>query len=134
MKGVLGFVVSLTLIVFLSPLFLITALLIKLTSRGPVFFLQNRLGLNKRRFRIFKFRTMVPDAEKKMKEIEHLNEVSGPVFKIKNDPRITAIGKFLRKTSIDELPQLFNVLSGDMSVVGPRPLPMRASQAFKECV
>jgi exopolysaccharide biosynthesis polyprenyl glycosylphosphotransferase len=132
MKRVLDFIVSLTLIVFLSPLFLITALLIKLTSRGPVFFLQNRLGLNKRRFRIFKFRTMVPDAEKKMKEIEHLNEVSGPVFKIKNDPRITAIGKFLRKTSIDELPQLFNVLSGDMSLVGPRPLPVRDYEGFNE--
>ena len=132
MKRVLDFVVSLTLIVFLSPLFLITALLIKLMSRGPVFFLQNRLGLNKRRFRIFKFRTMVPDAEKKMKEIEHLNEVSGPVFKIKDDPRITAIGKFLRKTSIDELPQLFNVLSGDMSLVGPRPLPVRDYEGFNE--
>src|SRR5258708_35251699 len=132
MKGVLGFVVSLTLIVFLSPLFLITALLIKLTSRGPVFFLLNRLGLSKRRFRIFKFRTMAPDAEKKMKEIEHLNEVSGPVFKIKNDPRITAIGRFLRKTSIDELPQLFNVLSCAITMGRPRPLPFRYYEGSTE--
>lgn len=131
-KRIFDFVVSLTLIVFLSPVFLVAALLIKLTSRGPIFFAQNRLGLNKRRFKIFKFRTMVPDAEKKMKEIEHLNEVSGPVFKIKNDPRITGVGKFLRKTSIDELPQLFNVLTGDMSLVGPRPLPVRDYEGFSE--
>ena len=131
-KRAFDFMVSLTLIVLLSPVFLIAAVLIKLTSRGPVFFAQNRLGLNKRRFKIFKFRTMVPDAEKKMKEIEHLNEVSGPVFKIKNDPRITGVGKFLRKTSIDELPQLFNVLSGDMSLVGPRPLPVRDYEGFSE--
>ena len=131
-KRLFDFVVSLTLIVMLSPVFLVAAIAIKLTSRGPVFFAQNRLGLNKRRFKIFKFRTMVPDAEKKMKEIEHLNEVSGPVFKIKNDPRITGVGKFLRKTSIDELPQLFNVLTGDMSLVGPRPLPVRDYEGFSE--
>ncbi len=131
-KRILDFMVSLVLIVLFSPVFLITAMLIKLTSRGSVFFVQNRLGLNKRRFKIYKFRTMVPDAEKKMKEVEHLNEVSGPVFKIKNDPRITGVGKFLRKTSIDELPQLFNVLKGDMSLVGPRPLPVRDYEGFSE--
>jgi lipopolysaccharide/colanic/teichoic acid biosynthesis glycosyltransferase len=116
----------------LLPVFLLTAVLIKLTSPGPVFFVQKRLGLNKRHFGIYKFRTMVVDAEKRMKEIEHLNEVTGPVFKIKNDPRITPIGRFLRKTSIDELPQLFNVLKGDMSLVGPRPLPLRDYEGFNE--
>jgi exopolysaccharide biosynthesis polyprenyl glycosylphosphotransferase len=131
-KRMIDFTVSLVLIVLFSPVFLLTALLIKLTSHGPVLFAQNRLGVNKRRFKIFKFRTMVPDAEKKMKDVEHLNEVSGPVFKIKNDPRITPIGKFLRKTSIDELPQLFNVLTGDMSLVGPRPLPVRDYEGFSE--
>ncbi len=120
------------LLLFLSPVLLLAALLIKLTSPGPVMFVQQRLGLNKRHFGIFKFRTMVVDAEKKMKEIEHLNEVSGPVFKIKNDPRITPIGKFLRKTSIDELPQLMNVLKGDMSLVGPRPLPIRDYEGFSQ--
>jgi exopolysaccharide biosynthesis polyprenyl glycosylphosphotransferase len=131
-KWVLDFSISLFLIVFFSPLFLITALLIKLTSPGPVFFLQERLGLNKRRFEIYKFRTMAADAESRMKEIEHLNEVSGPVFKIKNDPRMTTIGKFLRSTSIDELPQLFNVLKGDMSLVGPRPMAVRDYEGFNE--
>lgn len=123
---------SLILIVFLSPLLLLTALLIKLTSRGPAVFVQKRLGLNKRHFGIYKFRTMVMDAEKRIKEVEHLNEVKGPVFKIKNDPRITPLGRILRKTSIDELPQLFNVLKGDMSLVGPRPLPIRDYEGFNE--
>ena len=131
-KRAIDIAVSLTMSLLLLPVFLITALLIKLTSPGPVFFVQKRLGLNKRHFGIYKFRTMVVDAEKRMKEIEHLNEVSGPVFKIKNDPRITPLGKFLRKTSIDELPQLFNVLMGDMSLVGPRPLPLRDYEGFSE--
>jgi len=131
-KRILDFSISLTLIVLLAPLFLVTALLIKLTSEGPVFFAQKRLGLNKRRFSMYKFRTMVADAEQKLQEIEHLNEVSGPVFKIKNDPRITRTGKWLRRTSIDELPQLFNVLKGDMSLVGPRPLPVRDYEGFNQ--
>lgn len=131
-KRTVDIVVSASMSIMLLPVFLLTALLIKITSPGPVFFVQKRLGLNKRHFGIYKFRTMVVDAEKKMKEIEHLNEVSGPVFKIKNDPRITPIGKFLRKTSIDELPQLFNVLKGDMSLVGPRPLPLRDYEGFSE--
>lgn len=131
-KRVIDIVGSAVLLLFLSPVLLLAALLIKLTSPGPVMFVQQRLGLNKRHFGIFKFRTMVVDAEKKMKEIEHLNEVSGPVFKIKNDPRITPIGKFLRKTSIDELPQLMNVFKGDMSLVGPRPLPIRDYEGFSE--
>ena len=90
------------------------------------------MGLNKRRFRLYKFRTMIRDAEKKLSELEHLNEVSGPVFKIKDDPRLTPIGKFLRKTSIDELPQLFNVVKGDMSLVGPRALPVRDCDGFDQ--
>ena len=106
-------------LLLLSPMLFLVALLIMLTSPGPIFFMQERVGLSKRRFRIFKFRTMVVDAEKRMKEIEHMNEATGPVFKIKDDPRITAIGKFLRKTSVDELPQLINVFLGDMSLVGP---------------
>jgi exopolysaccharide biosynthesis polyprenyl glycosylphosphotransferase len=131
-KRLVDIVVSTAMTLLLLPVFLLTALLIRLTSSGPVFFVQKRLGLNKRHFGIYKFRTMVVDAEKRIKEVEHLNEVSGPVFKIKNDPRITPIGKFLRKTSIDELPQLFNVLKGDMSLVGPRPLPLRDYEGFSE--
>jgi lipopolysaccharide/colanic/teichoic acid biosynthesis glycosyltransferase len=111
-------------------LFLVAALLIKRSSPGPVFFVQERVGLNKRRFRLYKFRTMVADAEEKLAELEGLNELSGPVFKIKNDPRITPIGRFLRKASVDELPQLFNVLIGDMSLVGPRALPVRDYNGF----
>jgi len=132
MKRTLDFFISLILIIILSPLFIITALLIKLTSPGPVFFIQERMGLNKRRIRIYKFRTMVVNAEQKLSEFEHLNEVSGPVFKIKDDPRITRVGSFLRKTSIDELPQLLNVLKGDMSLVGPRPLPVRDYKGFDQ--
>jgi exopolysaccharide biosynthesis polyprenyl glycosylphosphotransferase len=131
-KRVLDFTVSLLAITFLVPVFLLTALLIKLSSPGPVFFIQERVGLNKRRFRLYKFRTMVADAERRLREIEHLNEARGPVFKMRNDPRLTRLGKFLRKSSIDELPQLFNVLRGDMSLVGPRPLPVRDYQGFDQ--
>jgi lipopolysaccharide/colanic/teichoic acid biosynthesis glycosyltransferase len=108
------------------------ALLIKLTSAGPVFFAQKRVGLNKREFWMYKFRTMVPNAEKIQEQLLRLNEMEGPVFKIKNDPRITSIGRVLRKTSIDELPQLFNVLIGDMSLVGPRAMSVRDYQFFNE--
>jgi len=100
------------------------------TSNYTVFFVQERVGLNKRRFRVYKFRTMVKDAEQKQAELEDLNEVMGAAFKITNDPRITPVGSFLRKTSIDELPQLINVLKGDMSLVGPRPLPVRDYNGF----
>jgi exopolysaccharide biosynthesis polyprenyl glycosylphosphotransferase len=131
-KRTLDFLLSLALLVALAPVLLVTAVLITLTSPGPVFFVQKRVGLNKRIFVIYKFRTMVLDAEQKLQELEHLNEVSGPVFKIKNDPRLTPIGKFLRKTSMDELPQLFNVLSGDMSLVGPRPLQLRDYELFTD--
>jgi len=105
----------------LSPLFLFVTLLIKLTSSGPIFFKQKRIGLNGREFVLYKFRTMYKDAEKQQKMLEALNEMDGPVFKIRKDPRITPVGKFLRKFSIDELPQLFNVFIGHMSLIGPRP-------------
>jgi exopolysaccharide biosynthesis polyprenyl glycosylphosphotransferase len=119
-------------LLLLSPLLACAALAIRLTSAGPILFRQERIGLNKRRFHILKFRTMVPDAERLLAGIEKQNEMSGPVFKIRNDPRITPIGKLLRKSSIDELPQLFNVLVGDMSLVGPRPLPIRDYDGFNE--
>jgi exopolysaccharide biosynthesis polyprenyl glycosylphosphotransferase len=131
-KRLLDFTLSISVLLLLSPLFLLVALLIKVTSPGPVFFVQERVGLNKRRFQLYKFRTMVPDAEKMQAGLEHLNEVSGPVFKIKDDPRITKIGRILRNTSMDELPQLFNVLRGDMSLVGPRPLPVRDYDGFSD--
>jgi exopolysaccharide biosynthesis polyprenyl glycosylphosphotransferase len=105
----------------LLPLFAVLAVLIKLTSTGPIFFRQERVGLNGRKFMLYKFRTMVPDAEKLKASLLVANEVDGPVFKIENDPRLTKIGKILRKTSLDELPQLINVLRGEMSLVGPRP-------------
>ena len=131
-KRGIDIVLSLILLSLLSPLLTMIALLIKLTSPGPVFFIQERIGLNKRKFRVYKFRTMVPDAAKEMPRLEQFNEASGPVFKIKNDPRITWIGKYLRKSSIDELPQLLSVLKGDMSLVGPRPLPVRDYEGFDE--
>lgn len=111
------------------PIMLITALLIKLESRGPVFFKQVRSGLNGRPFNLYKFRTMCSDAEKKKERLLEQNEMSGPVFKIKEDPRVTRVGRILRKYSIDELPQFFNILRGEMSLVGPRPpLPKEVSQ------
>ncbi len=131
-KRVLDILISLICIVCLAPLFVICAVLIKLTSRGPIFFVQNRVGFNKRPISVYKFRTMVADAEEKIGEVEHLNEVSGPVFKIKNDPRVTRLGKYLRKSSIDELPQLFNVLKGDMSLVGPRAMAVRDFAGFDQ--
>jgi len=124
-KRVIDFVGSAILLVLFLPVFLLVAIAIKLDSAGPVFFVQERMGYNKRRFRMIKFRTMTVDAEARMKEIEHLNEKDGPVFKIREDPRMTRVGRVLRKLSIDEFPQLINVFFGDMSLVGPRPLPMR---------
>jgi exopolysaccharide biosynthesis polyprenyl glycosylphosphotransferase len=131
-KRVLDIAGSLVLLSLLLPLLVVVAILIKITSEGPVWFRQERVGLNKRRFLIYKFRTMVPEAERIMAGLEKLNEASGPVFKIKKDPRITPIGKWLRRASIDELPQLLNVLKGDMSLVGPRPLPVRDYEGFDE--
>ena len=131
-KRAFDIVVSCLLLVSLAPLLAIVALIIKCTSEGPVFFLQERIGLNKRRFHICKFRTMIVDAEKMLPEVEKLNEVSGPVFKIKNDPRHYADRKVPAARSIDELPQLLNVLKGDMSLVGPRPLPVRDYEGFEQ--
>ncbi len=131
-KRTLDIAISSTLLLMLAPLLIAVAVAIKLTSPGPVLFLQERVGVNKRRFKIFKFRTMVLDAELLMSSLERKNEVSGPVFKIWNDPRVTSIGRFLRRSSIDELPQLINVLRGDMSLVGPRPLPLRDYEGFSE--
>ncbi len=131
-KRVLDFTVSCITLGLLSPFLLLIALLLKATSPGPVLFVQKRVGQRKRPFNLYKFRTMVVDAEKRMHEIEHLNEVSGPVFKMNNDPRVTRIGRLLRKTSIDELPQLLNVVKGEMSLVGPRPLPFRDYKGFNE--
>ncbi len=113
--------ISSVMLILLSPLLLVIAGLIKMTSPGPVLFKQTRVGLNGRKFTLNKFRSMAQDAELKKKELLHLNEMAGPVFKIKNDPRLTPIGRFLRKTSLDELPQVINVFKGDMSVIGPRP-------------
>jgi exopolysaccharide biosynthesis polyprenyl glycosylphosphotransferase len=115
-----------------APLMLLIALAIKLSSEGPVFFLQERFGQNKRRFRMYKFRTMVAGAETMQASLEPLNESGGPVFKIRNDPRVTPLGRLLRRTSLDELPQLVNVLRGEMSLVGPRPLPTRDVLRFQE--
>jgi len=120
-KRAADFVLALLGLTVLSPLFLLIAILIKLTSRGPVIFRQTRVGLGGRRFTCYKFRSMCPDAEARKGELMHLNEVSGPVFKIRDDPRVTPLGRILRKTSLDELPQLVNVLRGEMSIVGPRP-------------
>jgi exopolysaccharide biosynthesis polyprenyl glycosylphosphotransferase len=112
-------------LVLLSPLFLLCAIAIRLDSPGPVFFYQERVGRNRHRFRVLKFRTMVTDAEAQQAALEPLNEARGPVFKIEHDPRVTRVGHWLRRTSLDELPQLVNVLRGEMSLVGPRPLPVR---------
>jgi exopolysaccharide biosynthesis polyprenyl glycosylphosphotransferase len=121
LKRAFDFVMALVALVVLSPLLLILAVLVKLTSRGPILFSQTRCGLGGRRFTLYKFRSMRADADLLREELEALNEVDGPVFKIKNDPRCTPVGRFMRKFSLDELPQLVNILKGDMSFVGPRP-------------
>jgi exopolysaccharide biosynthesis polyprenyl glycosylphosphotransferase len=131
-KRTLDVAMSSLMLVLLSPILIAAAIAIKLTSPGPVFFLQDRIGLNKRKFKIYKLRTMVHGAEKLQAALEQKNEATGPVFKIKDDPRITPLGRFLRRSSIDELPQLINVLKGDMSLVGPRPLPVRDYAGFNE--
>jgi exopolysaccharide biosynthesis polyprenyl glycosylphosphotransferase len=131
-KRALDCVLSGLLVVLFAPLILVVAVLIKFTSPGPVFFRQTRVGLNKRQFRICKFRTMIANAEQIQDELLPLNEMTGPVFKIKKDPRVTTLGSVLRRTSIDELPQLLNVLNGDMSLVGPRAMSLRDYQLFDQ--
>lgn len=128
-KRLIDIVASLIGLVLLSPLLLIVSIAIKVESKGPVIFKQKRVGLNGKLFDIYKFRSMVENAEELKKKLEDKNEMSGPMFKIADDPRITKVGKFIRKTSIDELPQLVNVLKGEMSLVGPRPsLPREVEQ------
>jgi exopolysaccharide biosynthesis polyprenyl glycosylphosphotransferase len=131
-KRALDVVGALFGLVLCAPLFVVVAILIKCTSEGPVLFRQERYGLGRRTFRIYKFRTMVMNAEAEQGSLEHMNENSGPVFKIFQDPRITKVGAILRRTSIDELPQLINVLKGEMSLVGPRPLNLRDVGRFSE--
>lgn len=135
-KRFLDIVISLTALILLSPLFLAIALLIKMTSRGPVFFTQIRCGHHGKPFKIYKFRSMVVNAEEILRKMMDFDKLNEPVFKLKNDPRVTSIGKILRKTSLDELPQLLNVLKGDLSLVGPRPeeiaLVKRYNSFFRE--
>jgi exopolysaccharide biosynthesis polyprenyl glycosylphosphotransferase len=131
-KRTVDCLLSCALFIILGPLLLAVAVLIRLTSPGPVLFRQTRVGLNKRQFSIYKFRTMVANAEQLQSQLLAMNEMTGPVFKIAKDPRVTPLGRILRKTSIDELPQLFNVLKGDMSLVGPRAMSFRDYQLFDQ--
>lgn len=128
MKAVLDRSVALITLLVTLPLLIVIGFLVKITSPGPILFVQQRTGLNGRRFRMYKFRTMTIDAQQRKAELHHKNEMEGPVFKIKNDPRVTRIGSWLRKYSLDELPQFMNVLKGDMSLVGPRPLPCEEAE------
>lgn len=131
-KHALDFTGALIGLVLVAPVLAVTALIIKLTSPGPVLFHQFRSGLNGSPFTIYKFRTMVTNAEQLKHELEAMNEMRGPVFKVTKDPRITPVGKWLRRFSVDELPQLFNVLRGEMSLVGPRPLPVDEVRRFND--
>ena len=131
-KRLIDVVCSFLGVLVLSPLFIIIAIIIKTTSKGPAFFSQKRVGKNGKEFDMYKFRSMVVNAEELKEKLAAQNEMSGPMFKMKDDPRVTKVGKFIRKTSIDELPQLWNVLKGDMSLVGPRPsLPKEVAQFEK---
>ena len=129
-KRVIDIVLAAIGLLVFSPIMLIVVIAIKLEDfKGPVLFSQERVGQLGKIFKMYKFRSMYVDAEQRLQELQHLNEQTGPVFKIKDDPRITKVGKFIRKTSLDELPQLVNVLRGDMSIVGPRPaLPREVKQ------
>nr|WP_207651353.1 sugar transferase [Clostridium felsineum] len=120
-KRIIDIIGSAIGIVILSPVMLVVIIAIKMDSKGSIIFSQKRVGQNGRTFNMYKFRSMVENAEKLLAELKDKNEVSGPMFKMSDDPRITKIGRFIRKTSLDELPQLFNVLRGEMSLVGPRP-------------
>jgi exopolysaccharide biosynthesis polyprenyl glycosylphosphotransferase len=132
-KQILDIVGASVLLVVTTPVFLLTALAIKLTSPGPIFFRQERSGLNGRPFTMLKFRSMVTNAEQLKHELASLNEMAGPVFKVTRDPRVTSVGHIIRRFSIDELPQLVNVLRGEMSLVGPRPLPVDEVKRFDDC-
>ena len=119
-------------LLLLSPVIAIVACAVKFTSKGPIFFSQKRVGKNGKLFDMYKFRSMVVNAEELKEKLAHQNEMSGPMFKMKDDPRVTKVGKFIRKTSLDELPQLWNVLKGDMSLVGPRPSLPKEVKQFEE--
>lgn len=132
-KRIFDIVASFAALLILSPLFLVIAILIKLEDpKGPVFYSQFRVGRNGKKFRMYKFRSMCVDADKKLKDLLAKNEVEGAMFKMKDDPRITRVGKWIRKTSVDELPQLWNVLHGDMALVGPRPPLPRETATYSE--
>jgi exopolysaccharide biosynthesis polyprenyl glycosylphosphotransferase len=130
-KRAFDYSVAAALILLAAPLLAVVALLVKASSRGPVVYVSRRIGLNEREFPMFKFRTMYTDAAHRQNELEAANEADGPLFKLRRDPRVTPVGAFLRRFSLDELPQLFNVLRGEMSLVGPRPLPMRDYQRLE---
>ena len=131
-KRLFDVVAAIIIGVLLLPMMLLIALAVKLTSRGPVLFQQERYGHRRRRFKMLKFRSMVENAEQLLSDLEHANEAVGPIFKMKDDPRVTNIGKLLRSTSLDELPQLWNVIRGDMSLVGPRPMSIRDVSLFSQ--
>ena len=129
-KRVLDVIGAIGLMIVLFPVFLVIAIAVKLTSRGPAFYRSERVGIGGRIFKFYKFRSMYVDADKRVEELLDKNEKDGPIFKMKNDPRVTPIGRFLRRFSLDELPQLLNVLMGDMSLVGPRPPLPREVQCY----
>jgi exopolysaccharide biosynthesis polyprenyl glycosylphosphotransferase len=131
-KNIWEKILTIFLIIFTTPIILLFGILVKITSRGPIFFRQERVGLHGRSFLQYKLRSMVINAEILKEELKYLNEQSGPIFKIKEDPRLTQVGKFMRKFSIDELPQLFNVIMGDMNLIGPRPLPKYEVNEFDD--
>jgi exopolysaccharide biosynthesis polyprenyl glycosylphosphotransferase len=121
LKRIIDILLSVISLIALSPVFVIIAIAIKLDSSGPIVYSQTRVGKNGKHFKMFKFRSMIINAEEMITELKSMNEMDGPMFKIKKDPRITMVGRFIRRTSIDELPQLINILRGEMSIVGPRP-------------
>ena len=128
-KKIIDIIGALCGIILMSPVMIVASIWIKLDSKGPIFFVQNRVGQDGKEFKMYKFRSMCTEAECLLDNLKDKNEMSGPMFKIKEDPRVTKIGRFIRKTSIDELPQLFNILKGEMSLVGPRPsLPKEVEQ------
>jgi len=130
-KRLVDLVVTSVLVIATLPLLVAIGLLIRLSSPGPILFMQERAGFHGRRFWMYKFRTMIEGAEDMREQVAHLNEMTGPVFKAKSDPRFTRVGRFLRRGSLDELPQLLNVLKGEMSLVGPRPLPLYEARAIR---
>ena len=133
-KRVFDIVLGIAFIVVLSPVLLISTLLVKLSSPGPIIFKQRRAGLHGRPFILYKFRTMVEGAEGMLRAVQHRSVTGGPTFKDRSDMRVTPFGRIMRRFSLDELPQLFNVIAGDMSLVGPRPLPVHEASRSRECI